>query len=594
MANNIGSTGPRPSHPEGGQSRSPLPAIDQSAGLPTNQPGHNTLARLGRPGVAASVSAVRRVASLPLVPRDNVRYRRALDELRSGTPGPMWARGFIERYLQPDSWRRGNDRRAELLNRFAARIPDVAKISDADELEALADAILDVVRAIPGDQQCEPLVALVKAAADTPNAALMLRNMVLEYASIAYREGALGNEDYARFLVAYACSVGPGELFDRRLLDGAEGEDAPAYPTGDAWIDEARVRASSLAPGVKSELQTVMLDMADVAPLLPGERQRTWLTALSQATFYLSYWANGVRTDVLKSAFAARQRETIDDEGYAEIIATLARSSASADVYDVEALLGQLVKEIERLPEELQGALYGSLFGPEFARQPESSLRRRFGLAWEGLKGLSAEHAKPGLTMLRRPDSYRRETREWIVDTLIGRIRDVRRDLLAPTMPHVARIIVSLPSASAADRLQWTLSAIDAASGVSVDDLLPAARWRPAEAVQIFEHMLPIATARADDSARANDLASLAVLARRIYDEAFTRFTQIADALDRVPMSFRFEPLTEMQKLADALPPRSTEREAAFERLRALGVENLLSHKTPEAWQTAFPPRAPM
>ena len=211
---------------------------------------------------------------------------------------------FAKRYLGPDKRIENRDRRAELTSALILRTPEILKASGKEKLMEFSRYIMqEVVSTLPAEQQVGPLIAFAKTAPFAQDAQLELHRDALNYARLAWRNGVISDEDYARFLAVLASAMGYRALFADQLLGESRG-DASSRINDRLGKQTHHTAGSSNVKRI--ELRVVVAAMLSVTPNIAAEHTLDWLSAVGRMTCDLpeSEEERRMVTDYAKAALA--------------------------------------------------------------------------------------------------------------------------------------------------------------------------------------------------------------------------------------------------------------------------------------------------
>lgn len=120
---------------------------------------------------------------------------------------------------------------------------------------------------------------------------------------------------------------------------------------------------------------------------------------------------------------------------------------------------------------------------------------------------------------------------------------------------------------------------------------LTSNEWRPDEQVWLFERMYPVVIKRADTPERAAQLATLAAWIDHFpHWEQYTAVKKVVEAIRKTDEVNRFEPLMQLQRLADN-QWSGRERGPILVLMHEVGGASLSAYGQPDAWRAHFSAR---
>lgn len=456
--------------------------------------------------------------------------------------------------------------------------------------------LLPAIRGLRPDLQEGPLAALAHETFDLRPDTLALRREVRSLASEGDKRLHISSGGHVQIVGALIRS----QIADQAAEAGGPGAFVEKFGTD--FFDGAPCR---LPPGVSSqELSELALDIAGIrdeeqcarafdAVLTATEardpRSRLEpLLALAYSGIALPPYTWDLRQRLRDTARAAWDEGDINDGEYAEILAGLAYSQASAHLGEDYGELKALCDDIERLPPMFRGLVFGSMFTSEMERQPPKARRVVFDSAWARLNLLTDEDAKPGLVALATNLGHLKDVdaQHSAIERFLG-ICEGERAGLADDLAGIALRQIALVWVEQEELLERALGIVCSEPPLDVaPQVLDSDEWSMEDRKKIVERMLPVVMGRPDTLERAEHLATLIAWINEFDPEdQFPAFQKAAEAIKGTDMVNRYDPLMQARQLSATF---GLHWHPALGLLRELGVESLSEHHARELWVAHF------
>jgi hypothetical protein len=458
------------------------------------------------------------------------------------------------------------------------------------------NVLLRAIRGLQPDLQQAPLAALAHETFDLRPDTLALRREVRSLASEGYKRLHISWRGHVQIVGALiraqiadqAAEAGGPDVFLEKF--GADFFDrSPCRLPPDVSAQELSELALDIA-GIRDERQCARAFDAVLSATegLDSRSRFEPLLALAYSEIALPSETWELRGRLRDAARAVWEEGGVDDGEYAEILAGLAYSQASAHLGKNFGELDALCADIGRLPPMFQGLVLGSMFTSEIERQPLESRRTVFDSAWAGLNLLTDEDAKPGLVALATnlehlEDVYaQRSAIERFLGICEGQRAGLANDLAGIALRQIAPVHVGHQ-----ELLDRALGIVCGESPLDVaPQVLDSDEWSPEDRTKIFERMFPVVMERPDTLVRGEQLATLIAWINEFDPEAqFPAFQDAVEAIKETAMINRYDPLMQARQLSDSFRLHG---HRASELLRDLGVESLWKHSPKELWVAHF------